>query len=212
MAPTGATPSDRATTAQEETIVSESTFEKAPSAAIADLSGTYTLDPAHSRLGFTARHAMVTSVRGYFADVAGTVTLDAATPASSSASLSLQVASIETGNADRDNHLRASDFFDVETHPEITFTATGIEVAGDERFRVTGDLTIKSVTKPVTIDLEFTGSAKDPFGNYRAGFEGSATVNRKDWGLTWNAALETGGVLVSEKIKLDFDVSLVKDS
>ena len=192
--------------------MSQSSFEKAPSAAIADLSGTYTVDPAHSRLGFTARHAMVTSVRGYFADAAGTVTLDAAKPAASSASVTLQVASVETGNADRDNHLRSGDFFAAEDYPEITFSASGVEVVDDEHFRVTGDLTIKGVTKPVTVDLEFTGSAKDPFGNYRAGFEGSATVNRKDWGLTWNAALETGGVLVSEKIKLDFDISLVKQT
>ncbi|KQV77359.1 polyisoprenoid-binding protein [Nocardioides sp. Root122] len=183
----------------------------APTTAIDDISGDYTLDVSHSRLGFVARHAMVTKVRGQFGAFTGTATIDAATPSSSKVDLSIDVASIETGSADRDGHLKSADFFDVETYPTITFTSTDVKRDGDD-WAVTGDLTIKDVTKPVTIEFEQTGSAVDPFGNTRVGFEGETTINRKDWGLTWNAALETGGVLVSEKIKLEFDVSAIKNA
>jgi polyisoprenoid-binding protein YceI len=185
-------------------------FDVAPTAAIDDLTGDYEFDVAHTRIGFVARHAMVTSVRGAFTDFEGTVHLDAADPARSSAKLTLKVASIDTGNEQRDGHLKSADFFDAETYPEITFAGTAVERVDDDEFRLTGDLTVKGVTKPVTVELTFNGSAKDPFGNLRAGFEGKTTVNRKDWGLTWNAALETGGFLVSDKIKLEFDVSAVK--
>ena len=183
----------------------------APTTAIDDISGDYTLDVSHSRLGFVARHAMVTKVRGQFGAFTGTATIDAANPTSSKVDLSIDVASIETGSADRDGHLKSADFFDVETYPTITFTSTDVKRDGDD-WAVTGDLTIKDVTKPVTIEFEQTGSAVDPFGNTRVGFEGETTVNRKDWGLTWNAALETGGVLVSEKIKLEFDVSAIRNA
>lgn len=192
--------------------MTDTDFDKAPTEAIADLSGTYTVDASHSRLGFTARHAMVTNVKGNFGEFDGTVVIDAENPSASSARLTIQVASVSTGSADRDNHLRSADFFDVENHPTWTFVSTGVEDVDreDGTFTLVGDLTIRDITKPVRIALTFDGSAKDPFGNFRAGFEGKAVVNRKDWDLTWNAALETGGVLVSEKIKLDFDVSLVK--
>ncbi|CUR58492.1 YceI family protein [metagenome] len=183
----------------------------APTTAIDDISGDYTLDVSHSRLGFVARHAMVTKVRGQFGAFTGTATIDAANPSSSKVDLSIDVASIETGSADRDGHLKSGDFFDAETYPTITFTSTGVKRDGDD-WAVTGDLTIKDVTKPVTIEFEQTGSAVDPFGNTRVGFEGETTINRKDWGLTWNAALETGGVLVSEKIKLEFDVSAIRNA
>ena len=183
----------------------------APTTAIDDISGDYTLDVSHSRLGFVARHAMVTKVRGQFGAFTGTATIDAATPSSSKVDLSIEVASIETGSADRDGHLKSADFFDVETYPTITFTSTDVTRDGDD-WAITGDLTIKDVTKPVTIEFEQTGSAVDPFGNTRVGFEGATTINRKDWGLTWNAALETGGVLVSEKIKLEFDISAIKSA
>ncbi len=192
--------------------MSDTTFDKAPSEAISDLSGTYTIDASHSRLGFTARHAMVTNVKGSFGAFEGTVVIDAANPAASRADVTIDVSTVTTGSADRDGHLRSGDFFDVENYPTWTFASTGVEdvdVSGGS-FTLVGDLTIREITKPVRIALTFEGSAKDPFGNYRAGFEGKAVVNRKDWDLTWNAALETGGVLVSEKIKLDFDVSLVK--
>ena len=174
------------------------------------LTGTYAIDPTHSRIGFVARHAMVTKVRGSFNEFDGTGYFDADDPAGSHLELRIKTASIDTRNADRDAHLRSNDFFDMETYPEITFTSTSVEQVGADDYRVTGDLTIKGITKPVTVDLEYTGSATDPFGNQRIGFEGKTTINRKDWGVTWNAALEAGGVLVSEKVTLEFEVSAVK--
>ncbi|MGQ0844044.1 MAG: YceI family protein [Sporichthyaceae bacterium] len=174
------------------------------------LTGTWTIDASHSRIGFTARHAMVTKVRGSFEQFAGTANLDADNPAASSVDLTVEVASVNTGNDQRDEHLRTNDFFDAATFPQIRFVSTGVEQTGGENFRLLGDLTIKGVTKPVAVEFEFTGLAVDPWGNQRAGFEGRATVNRKDWGVNFNAALEAGGVLVSEKIGLEFDVSAIR--
>jgi polyisoprenoid-binding protein YceI len=179
---------------------------------LSELTGTYTLDASHTQIGFVTRHAMVTKVRGVFNDISGTVHVDGANPTSSSVSVDIQAASIDTRSDDRDAHLRSADFFDVEAYPTITFRSTDVEFDGTSGFSVTGDFTIKDVTKPVTIDLTFTGSATDPFGNERIGFEGSVQVNRKDWGLTWNAALETGGVLVAEHVTLEFEVSAVKNA
>lgn len=175
-----------------------------------ELSGTYTLDPSHSSIGFVARHAMVTKVRGSFNEVEGSGIFDVDTPGNSKVSLTIQAASIDTRNADRDAHLRSNDFFDMETYPEITFESTEVTSSGDDTYTVTGNLTIKGVTKPVSVDLEFTGAATDPFGNHRVGFEGQTVVNRKDWGVNWNAALEAGGVLVSEKVTLTFDISAIR--
>jgi polyisoprenoid-binding protein YceI len=174
------------------------------------LTGTWNIDPSHTRIGFTARHAMVTKVRGSFNEFVGTAQLDAENPAASAIDLTIEVASVSTGNEQRDGHLRTNDFFDAETYPQIRFVSTGVEQVDAENYRLTGDLTIKDVTKPVTVDFEFTGLAVDPWGNQRAGFEGRATINRKDWGVNFNAALEAGGVLVSEKINLEFDVSAIK--
>ena len=182
-----------------------------PTTVLDTLTGDYTIDASHTRLGFVARHAMVTKVRGQFTSFEGTARVDAENPAASKVDLTISVASIETGSADRDGHLKSADFFDAETYPNITFSSTKVERDGDD-WAITGDLTIKDVTKPVTIEFEQTGSARDPFGNVRVGFEGETTINRKDWGLTWNAALETGGVLVSEKIKLEFDVSAIRNA
>ncbi len=179
--------------------------------AMTDISGDYTIDTAHSRLGFVARHAMVTKVRGSFADWQGTAHIDVANPADSSVKLTINAASVATGSPDRDGHLQSADFFDVENFPEWTFVSTEVSRDGAE-WTVAGDLTIKGVTRPVTLEFEEGGSAKDPFGNLRVGFEGDTVVNRKDWGLTWNAALETGGILVSEKIKLEFDVSAIRNA
>jgi polyisoprenoid-binding protein YceI len=174
------------------------------------LTGAYTLDTAHSRIGFVARHAMVTKVRGNFTDFDGRAYLDFDQPTASTAQLSITVASVTTGNTQRDDHLRTNDFFDAPTPPHITFTSTRVEHLDDTHYRLTGDLTIKGTTKPVTVDFDYTGTAKDPFGNTRVGFEGQTTVNRRDWGIAWNAALETGGVLVSDKVTLEFELSAIK--
>ncbi|OEJ24860.1 polyisoprenoid-binding protein [Streptomyces agglomeratus] len=178
--------------------------------ALAALTGEYAIDPAHSSIGFTVRHAMVTNVRGSFADHEGTLTLNGSDPSRSAAAIDVRIASIDTGIGDRDGHLRSGDFFDVEQFPLMTFRSTSAEQLGGDDYRIVGDLTIKDVTRPLAIDLEFNGSATDVYGNERVGFEGSAEILRSDWGLTWNAALETGGVMVSDKVKLTFDISAIK--
>jgi len=180
--------------------------------ALTELTGTYTLDPAHTRIGFVARHAMVTKVRGAFNEFTGAAVLDGANPENSTVQVTIQAASIDTRNAQRDGHLRGNDFLAMEEYPQITFTSTGVRQSGETTFEVTGDLTIKGVTNEVTIPFEFEGAATDPFGNERVGFEGSVAINRKDYGVTWNAALEGGGVLVSDKVTLEFEVSAVKNA
>jgi len=176
------------------------------------LTGDYVLDPVHTRIGFSVRHAMVTNVKGHFGTFSGTAHLDSDDIAKSSASLEIDVASITTGNVDRDSHLRTGDFFDVEKFPKITFVSTGAEKADDEVYVLRGDLTIKDVTRPVELKFELTGTGNDPWGNFRAGFEGAATVSRKDWGLTYNMALEAGGVVIADKVKLEFDIAAVKQA
>ncbi|WP_329072252.1 YceI family protein [Amycolatopsis sp. NBC_01480] len=174
--------------------------------------GEYTIDGAHSRIGFVARHAMVTKVRGSFNEFDGSFTVDGDEPSKSTAQITIQTKSIDTRNADRDGHLRTNDFLAIEQYPQITFTSTEIAHTGDSTFDVTGDLTIKDVTKSVTIPFEFEGSAKDPYGNERVGFEGSTAIQRSDYGISFNAALETGGVLVSDKITLEFEISAIKNA
>jgi polyisoprenoid-binding protein YceI len=192
-------------TPTENTMTSQAT-----TAALADLTGTYTLDASHSRIGFVARHAMVTKVRGSFNEFEGTAVLDGSNPAASSAELTITAKSIDTRNGQRDEHLRSNDFFAMDEYPTITFTSTGARQTSDGEFELTGDLTIKDVTKAVTIPFTYEGSATDPYGNLRVGFEGSVVINRKDWGVNWNAGLEAGGVLVGEKITLEFEVSAIK--
>lgn len=182
----------------------------APTTVPAALTGNFVIDPTHSSIGFTARHAMVTKVRGTFEEFEGKAHLDAADPSQSTAEVTIQVASISTRQAQRDEHLRTNEFFDAPSFPEITFRSTAVEVRGGDTFALTGDLTIKGTTRPVTLEFEHTGIATDPYNNVRAGFEGKAVINRKDWGITWNAALETGGVMVSDKITLEFDISAIK--
>ncbi|WP_406173769.1 YceI family protein [Streptomyces sp. NBC_00996] len=179
---------------------------------LAALTGDYTIDPTHSSFGFVARHAMVTNVKGSFQDFEGALHLDGTDPSKSTATIDIKMESVETGSADRDGHLKSSDFFKVDEFPTMTFRSTQAEALGGDDYRITGDLEILGTTKPITIDLEFNGSAKDPFGNERVGFEGKAEILRSEWGLTWNAALETGGFLVSDKIKLNFDISAIKNA
>lgn len=179
---------------------------------LTDLTGTWTLDDTHTRLGFSARHAMVAKVRGSFNDFTGTVTVPAEGIAGASVEVTVNASSIDTRNADRDGHLKSNDFFDMENYPQITFKSTKIAPNGSGGVDVTGDLTVKSTTKSVTIPFEYAGTATDPFGNLRAGFEGTTTINRSDFDLTWNTPLDTGGVLVSEKITLEIEVSAIKSA
>ena len=180
-------------------------------ATLTDLAGTWSIDATHTRIGFVARHAMVTKVRGAFNDFEGTAVVgpDLST---STVSLTIQATSVDTRNEQRDGHLRSNDFLAMEEFPEITFVSTGVTATGDASLELTGDLTIKGTTNAVTIPFDFEGTATDPYGNLRAGFEGSVVISRKDYGVTWNTALETGGVLVSDKITLEFDVSAVKNA
>jgi polyisoprenoid-binding protein YceI len=186
-----------------------SDFDAATS-ALADVTGDYTIDVQHTRIGMRARHAMVTTVRGAFTTFDGTAHLDVADPAASSVRLRIEAASIDTGTPDRDAHLRSPDFLDVERFPYLTFRSTEVEQVDEDVYRVTGDLGIKDVIRPVTIDFTLTGSARDPWGQLRVGFEGALAIRRADWGLTWNTPLDTGGVLVSDKIQIEFDVSAIK--
>ncbi|MEW1638973.1 YceI family protein [Streptomyces sp. NPDC093801] len=178
--------------------------------SLVELTGDYVLDPAHTRIGFVARHAMVTKVRGAFHRFEGSAHLDGADPAKSTGQVVIRAESIDTGVEQRDQHLRTNDFLDAPGFPDITFRTSKIEPKSDTDYRVTGDLTIKDTTKPVTIDFEYTGNAVDPYGNLRVGLEGSVTISRKDFGITWNAALEGGGVLVGDKVVLEFDISAIK--
>jgi polyisoprenoid-binding protein YceI len=179
---------------------------------VGSLTGTYIIDPTHSQIGFGARHAMVTKVRGRFNEFSGSGFYSAENPADSKLEVTIQARSIDTSNADRDGHLRGNDFFSMDEFPLITFASTSFSKVDDETFAVTGDLTIKGVTKSIIFNLDFTGEAVDLYGNPRAGFEGKATINRSDWGVNFNAALETGGVIVSEKISLEFDISAIRQA
>ena len=179
-------------------------------ASLSALTGTYALDPTHTRIGFVARHAMVTKVRGAFNEFEGTAHLDGDDVPRSSATVTISAASIDTRQAQRDEHLRSNDFLAMDEFPTITFTSTAARQTGEAEFELDGDLTIRGVTRPVTIPFTYEGTAKDPFGNVRVGFDGSVVINRKDFGVSYNAVLETGGVMISEKVTLEFEVSAVK--
>ena len=178
---------------------------------ITQATGTWVIDPVHTNLGFSVRHAMVSKVRGNFTDYTGSFTIDGDNLANSTAELTIQTASIETKTADRDAHLKSPDFLDVENFPTLTFKSTAVASKGDD-IVVTGDLTIHGVTKSVDVVYTFLGLSTDPYGNNKIGFEGSAKISRKDFGLTWNAALETGGVMVGDDIKLNLDVEANKQA
>lgn len=178
----------------------------------AELTGTWEIDPGHTRIGFATRHAMVTKVRGAFNDVSGRVVVDGEDPDAATATVTVKMASIDTRNPQRDEHLRSADFFDVETHPEMTFTSTRIEEVDEDAYMVTGDLTIRDTTRSVGIPLRLIGIDTDPFGNERAGFEGTRRLDRREWGITWNTPLDSGGLLVSDKIQLEFELSLIKQA
>ena len=166
--------------------------------------GTWVLDPAHSEVTFSLRHMMISKVRGEFGLKSATIEAPA-NPLEAKVTASVDAASISTGDQNRDNHLRSADFFDVETYPTIDFVSTGVRYEGGD-FLVDGDLTMHGVTKPVTFELEFGGFGTDPYGNYKAGATATTVINREDFGLTWNAALETGGVLVGKDVTLTLDL------
>jgi len=168
---------------------------------------TWKTDPTHTDVQFSAKHMMVTTVRGKFAEVDGGLTLDEADPARSSGSFTVKAASLNSGVEQRDGHLRSADFFAVEQYPEITFVSTGVQAKGGNDYAVTGDLTIRDTTKPVTFDVEFLGHYQG-FQGRRAGFHATTRINREDWGLTWNVGLEAGGWLVGKEIKLEIDLAM----
>jgi len=179
---------------------------------LSGLTGDYVLDPAHTRIGFVARHAMITKVHGEFEEFKGGGHLDGDDPSRSTVQVTIEARSIQTRNQLRDDQLRGNDFLDMDNHPTITFTSTTVEQVDATTFAVTGDLTIRGVTRPVTVEFELTGATHDPWGNFRVGFEGRTTINRKDWGVSWNAILESGGVLISDKVTLEFDVAAIRQS
>ena len=170
---------------------------------------TWKLDPTHSHIEFSAKHMMITTVKGRFADFEGTVTGNQDSPAGAAVNVTIKATSIDTRTEQRDGHLRSADFLDVEKFPTITFRSTKISGAKD-KFTLTGDLTIRDVTRPVTLDVTFEGQGTDPWGGTRAGFSATGKIDRREFGLTWNQALETGGLLVSNDIKLQIDAQLIR--
>jgi polyisoprenoid-binding protein YceI len=170
--------------------------------------GNYAIDPSHTSVEFIGRHLMITKVRGRFPDVSGTITIDD-DPARSHVEVVIDVATIDTGNADRDNHLRNADFFEADRYPTITFRSTKVEEGRSGTWNVTGDLTVRDVTRPVSLEVDFDGASASPFGDERIAFSAATDVDREDWGLTWNVALETGGVLVGKKVRIELNVQAV---
>lgn len=173
------------------------------------------IDAAHSQVEFTVKHMMITKVRGRFADVQGAIELDGESPSDSSVRVEIDAASIDTREDDRDAHLRSGEFLDVENHPQLTFRSTrveGLELDEGARFKVIGDLTIRGTTREVELDAAFEGRGQDPWGNQRAAFSADTTIDRRDFGLTWNQALETGGVLVGHQVQIHLEVQAVLDS
>ena len=170
----------------------------------------WAVDPTHSKIGFKVKHLMISNVTGTFREFEGAVSTVGNDFSKSVISLSLNSASVDTEIGDRDAHLKSGDFFDVENFPKITFNGSGLKDLGDDLYELTGDLTIKGITNQTTLSVEFGGINSDPWGNVKAGFSVTGKIKRKDWGLTWNAALETGGVLVGEEVKINCDIQLVK--
>ena len=171
---------------------------------------TWTLDPTHSALTFSVRHMVISKVRGHFGKFTLDAKLDPQDLPASSAQLSVDVGSLDTGVADRDGHLRSPDFFDAAAHPALTFVSRKVTVQDQERFSLQGDLTIRGTTRPVTLQGEFGGTGKDPWGNTRAGFTLKGSLDRREFGLTWNQALEAGGVLVGEKVEVEAELELIR--
>jgi polyisoprenoid-binding protein YceI len=178
------------------------------STAVAESRSTWTIDPSHTTVEFVAKHMMITTVKGRFAELTGTIVADETNLSESSVEATMQAASLDTRSEQRDAHLRSPDFLDVERYPEVTFKSTGISGTKDS-FELTGDLTIRGVTRPITLDVTFEGEGKDPWGGTRASFSAHGKFDRRDFGLTWNVALETGGILVSNEVKINIEAQVV---
>ncbi len=181
-----------------------------PDPALAALTGEWMIDPAHSRIGFSVRHAMVTTVRGSFAEYKSRLYFDGRNPARSQAEIVVSTGSVDTGVEQRDGHLVGRDFLDSANFPQMRFASTAVQMAGNDVYRMLGDLTIKDVTRPVVLELTYIGHVTDPFGYERAGFDGTTTIDRSDWGLTYNSRLAEGGAMVSEKVRLQFDIAAIR--
>ena len=177
---------------------------------VAIAAGTYQLDPSHSEIGFRVKHLGLSTVKGAFKGFEGTITADSDGLSGLTVSAKIEVSTIDTRNDDRDNHLRSADFFDVESHPQLTFESTGVRSIDGDEFALEGNLSIRGVTRPVVLEVTFLGSATDPWGNSKIAFEASGMINRKDFGLTWNQVLEAGGLLVGEEVKIMLDVQAAK--
>lgn len=171
--------------------------------------GVWNIDPAHTTVGFSVRHLGFSKVRGVFNEFEGTVTVGE-DPTDSKVEVTIQAASFDSGVADRDAHIRSADFLDVDNQPTLTFVGSDVKPAGDDRYVVTGDLTIRGTTRTVELDVAYLGVGADPYGNEKAGFEATTEINREDFGLTWNAALESGGLLLGKQVTIELDVQLVK--
>jgi polyisoprenoid-binding protein YceI len=181
-----------------------------PDPALAALTGEWMIDPAHSRIGFSVRHAMVTTVRGSFAEYKSRLYFDGGNPARSQAEIVVSTGSVDTGVEQRDGHLVGRDFLDSANFPRMRFASTAVQMAGNDVYRMLGDLTIKDVTRPVVLELTYIGHVTDPFGYERVGFDGTTTIDRSDWGLTYNSRLAEGGAMVSEKVRLQFDIAAIR--
>lgn len=188
--------------------MAEQTLERSNAAVAAT---TWSIDPAHSEVGFAVKHLMVSTVRGRFGAVTGTVVLDEANPASARIEAAIDVASVDTGAAQRDEHLRSDDFFNAAAYPQITFRSTGVS-GSDDDWKVAGDLTIRDVTRSVTLDVEFLGRGPDAWGGERAGFTARTKINRRDFGVNWNGVIEAGGVVVGDPVSITLDIQLVKQN
>ncbi|MGP3974038.1 YceI family protein [Streptomyces sp. 8N114] len=180
--------------------------------ALQELTGEWIIDPAHSRIGFSVRHAMVTTVRGSFTEYQSRLFFDGHDPSRSRAEVVVSTASVDTGVGQRDAHLVSRDFFDSANYPRMQFVSTAVQFIGSDVYRMTGDLTIKDVTRPVVLEMAYIGHVLDPFGYQRAGFDGTTTIDRSDWGLTYNSQLAEGGSMVSEKVRLQFDIAAIRNA
>ncbi|WP_189216443.1 MULTISPECIES: YceI family protein [Streptomyces] len=206
----GSSSSHRRAEAQPAPVMTEPDTAVQPDPTLAALTGDWMIDPAHSRIGFSVRHAMVTTVRGSFTEYESRLYFDGRRPANSLAEIAISTGSVDTGVEQRDGHLVGRDFLDSRRFPRMTFRSTEVELTDKDVYRMTGDLTIKSTTRPVVLELTYIGHVVDPFGYERVGFDGTTTINRSDWGLTYNARLAEGGAMVSEKVRLQFDIAAIR--